>query len=265
MAYVPFRPDDFEKIPFGIRAGIGRMGDRIYSTYKFGYNSAISTAYEDVWSPGGTLSLLSAADTMNVSSASADDKGTPTAGTGARTIRLVGVDGSYNVITEDVTLNGQTAVATTSSFLRVYRAYVLTAGTGGVNAGAITIEDDGGSTTQCSIPAGYGQSEMAIYTIRAGYYGVITDFSFSSNVKGTDTLSVELTSVSEGGVMRVRYSVIAGGVQTVNNEYAERQAPIVIDPKTDVIVRAIKTGAGADASISASFSVLEIKAEEVNL
>ena len=43
-------------------------------------------------------------------------------------------DANYAEITEDVYLKGATEVVTTASFLRVNRAYVLTAGSSGTNA-----------------------------------------------------------------------------------------------------------------------------------
>lgn len=59
------------------------------------------------------------------------------AGTGARTVRIYGLDFAGNPLTENVTLNGQTKVTSAKSFWRVFGAKVLTAGTGRVNAGDI--------------------------------------------------------------------------------------------------------------------------------
>lgn len=145
---------------------------------KFGYNDSIgSGAYESIWESGGAYPFMSSADTLDVVSADANDT---SAGTGARTVELEGLDSNYAVITETVTMNGTTAVTTTASFLRIYRARVLTAGTSEENAGEITISDTTGSTTRATISAGQGQTLMAVYTVPAGKTAYIVKINVSS-------------------------------------------------------------------------------------
>lgn len=71
---------------------------------------------------------------LDFSSSSANDAA---AGTGARTVRIYGLDFNGNPLTEDVTLNGQSKVTSTNKFWRVFGAKTLTAGSGRVNAGDI--------------------------------------------------------------------------------------------------------------------------------
>jgi len=61
------------------------------------------------------------------------------AGTGARTINVMGLDANYVLQSEIVTLNGVTPVNTVNTFIRVHSASIQTAGSGGVNAGTITV------------------------------------------------------------------------------------------------------------------------------
>jgi hypothetical protein len=61
--------------------------------------------------PVGDLSYAAAALQMTVSSSSASDT---SAGTGARTVLITGLNANYAVISESVTMNGQTAVTTTN-------------------------------------------------------------------------------------------------------------------------------------------------------
>lgn len=260
MAYTKLDEAKYDKVPFNIRVETGNMGTRMRVADKFGYNSDVGTNYETIWSPGGTLSYLSAADTMDVVSSDAADKGTPTAGTGARTIFIEGLDGSYNHISEEVTLNGVTPVTTTNSFLRVYRAYVLTAGTGEVNAGTITISDTGGASTQAEIAAAYGESLMAIFTVRSGYTGYITNYRFS--IGGSDTAEVEIVSRSNG-VIRVRDLVNLAAGNTVVFTPGDQGGALRVDGQSDIYIRGKKTGAGGTTSISASFDVIEIRDEEI--
>ena len=75
--------------------------------------------------------------TMTISSADANDT---SAGTGARTVKVDFLDSTYAEFSETLTLNGQTAVSTSSSdCFRVNTMTVLTAGTGKVNAGKVYV------------------------------------------------------------------------------------------------------------------------------
>lgn len=173
----------YTKIPmngdpeFYLRVASGRVNHYSIIT-KFGTNEAVGTSTEDVWSPGGTLTYLTAAATLEAISSSVNDTA---AGSGAQTIRVYGLDANLEVITEDITMNGTSATtATTQSFFRVYRAFVLTCGTyGGTNAGTITIRVSSGGSTQAEIAyhsamaIGAGQTMGTHYTIPADYTAYI--------------------------------------------------------------------------------------------
>ena len=146
---------------------------------KFGSNPDIDSGQtEDIWNTGGTRSYLSAASTLIVVSSSTNDDGSP-AGTGAQTLTLEGLNGSGVQISETVTMDGTTNVTTSSSFLRLYRAYVATAGSGGTNAGTITVTTTTGGLTLCTIAAGLGQSQIGHFTIPASKTGYITRYMAS--------------------------------------------------------------------------------------
>jgi len=122
---------------------------------------------------------LGVAHLLDVISASTADNGL-TSGTGARTVEISGLDAQYRFQTETVILNGQTAVSTTKSFLRVFAAQVLSAGTGGKNAGAIVVYKTGtGGVITAGVPgtltsawvrilAEYGIGTSGMYTVPAG-------------------------------------------------------------------------------------------------
>lgn len=79
-----------------------------------------------------------AAAQRSIASASANDTA---AGTGARSVRITYFDGAGNgPLTETVTLNGTTPVNTVATNIRFIESMVvLTVGTGGTNAGVITL------------------------------------------------------------------------------------------------------------------------------
>lgn len=171
--------------PFGF--GISASGEPGYATVvKFGRNADVDAASaEDVWATGGTRTYLAAAETMDVVSDSANDDGDPV-GTGARTFRVEGLDGSGASVTEDVTLNGVTTVTTSQTYSIVFRAFVLTAGTVGSNDGTITITPTTTSAaTQATIAPGDGQTLVGHYTIPAGKTGYLVSASGGLEASGS--------------------------------------------------------------------------------
>ncbi len=123
------------------------------------YNSNIGTTQEDIWEYSGTtFTYFSSAATLKISSTSSSDDSP--SGTGARTVQITGLDSNYNEITETITMNGQSAVTTTQSFLRLNRALVVTAGSTGSNVGTIYIYNSSSSTT-----GGVPNTTSAIQTI----------------------------------------------------------------------------------------------------
>ena len=89
----------------------------VTSFRKFGRNNDIdtSTVPEEIWNGGGLRYYPSTAAALNVVSTNANDTA---AGTGARTVRVTGLDANWNEISEIVTLNGLTPVQTVNSYLR---------------------------------------------------------------------------------------------------------------------------------------------------
>lgn len=138
--------------------------------HKFGFSGAAGTTKETIWDQGGLYSYLSAATILKLSSSDANDTA---AGTGARTVHIYGLDGNYDEIDEVLPLNGQTAVNTAESYLRVYRMIVETAGSTGENEGDIYL---GNGTVTAGVPAdkyakvliGNNQTLMALYTVPRG-------------------------------------------------------------------------------------------------
>jgi hypothetical protein len=134
-----------------------------------GYNGNIGTADEEVWQvPTATQKLYvwpAAAATVKVKSSSANDTA---AGTGARTAQITGLLDGYIEDTEIVTLNGITNVDSAKAWLRINEVKVLTAGTGGVNAGNITVKDNTDTDILSWIEIGENISFQIIYTVPAG-------------------------------------------------------------------------------------------------
>lgn len=132
------------------------------------YHATGATTYAGFPSTGS-------AEQLEVFSGSVNDT---SAGSGARTVTVFGLDSNYNMISETITLNGTTSVFSTQSFIRAHTAYVATSGgtvaNSNTNAGDITIRMRTTTTVVfLIIPTGYNQTNNAGYTIPAGYTGIL--------------------------------------------------------------------------------------------
>jgi hypothetical protein len=242
--------------PFDLQVARGQI--TMHKTlFKFGNNADINGSLETVWSHGGIYVYPTVATVMKVSSTSADDAGT---GTGARTVVVSGLDANYNEISETVTLTGQTAVLTTNTFIRVFRAFVATAGSGGTAAGTIYV---GGGTVTSGVPAtvyaeiviGENQTQMALWTVPAGYtfYIYSGKFSASSNNVAQYILG-KFVFRPFGGVFRNSADITVNSA-VVNYDF---EIPLALPEKTDIEARAIALS-GTNFYVTAAFEGIYIK------
>ena len=225
--------------------------------FKFGNNPDSNGALETVWSLSSLYVYPTSATAMKVSSSSANDTA---AGTGARTIRVEGLNANYNEISEVVTLNGHTAVLTTNIFIRVFRSFVVTAGSTNTAAGTIYVGDGvvtAGvpATIYAEIPFGENQTLMAMWTVPNGYTLFLsrTSFSAASNNAAQYVLG-KLMARPFGGVFRNVADVTANS----NSIQYDFEVPIVIREKSDIEARVIAL-AGTNFYITASFEGIYIK------
>lgn len=125
-----------------------------------------ATVPETMSPVGGLLTFRTAAAVVEVVSSSTDDD---SAGTGARTIRIDGLDANWDMISEIVTLDGTTPVVTVGEFIRINAVEVTTAGTGRTNAGNITLRDASAGATRSYIAVGRGRAEVGMVSVPRGH------------------------------------------------------------------------------------------------
>jgi hypothetical protein len=220
-----------------------------FSVHKFGYNSAVGTTEEVIWTDGNGYSYLSAAEVLKVSSDDANDDGDP-AGTGARTVTIEGLDSSWIEQSETITLNGTTAVATSNSYLRVFRAYVVASGSGGVNAGLISINDNADTVTLAEIVAGRGQTQMALWTVPAGHTLFVTNFRAAEN----NTKKVRVRFYARDNALSNPSWRIQAPELVVNSSSESERFPIPLrfTEKSDIEIRGEEQASGG-GDVNASF------------
>jgi hypothetical protein len=136
----------------------------------FGYQSAIATTSICVWENATAYVYPNSAVSMSLVSASASDT--------AVTLLISGLDADYNQVTESIVLNGTSAVTTANNYLRINNVRT----TSGNAVGNITVNN--GGVTYAKILAGAGQTQMAQYTVPAGYTFYLTRVDVFSNNSG---------------------------------------------------------------------------------
>ena len=240
--------------PFELQVARGQIQAHSLVTIA-GYNSDVDTAWEMI-TPVGNLSYPAAALQMTVSSADADDT---SAGTGARTVLITGLDANYAVISETVTMNGQTAVTTTNSFLRINSMLVTTAGTSLANEGIIyigtgTVTSGVPATIYNVIAAGFNNATSSQYTIPAGYTGYLAVARIGlAQAAGTTLITARTRFVGTNGIALTGPVIVTNnGISTIDFPY-----PIAIAEKTRIQGEAI--GGAADNEAAGFFEIVLIK------
>lgn len=237
-------------VPFYTQVAQGKVPG--YSSFSvFGYNPDLDQVEESVWPDGGTVPHPTSASQLTIASSSSNDDGSP-AGTGARTVYIEGLDGSYNTISETVILNGTSGVTTSNSYLYVNQFYVATAGSGGANAGEITAKVS--ATLYDIIGVGENQRTTGHYCVPAGYTAYLMNGVFSSGqASGTTGVSGFLKSHGPDGIVRT----IA--VSTLNNGAVQYDFvnPTKIPEKYCIGATAI--GAANNNSVSSMFNILLVQ------
>jgi hypothetical protein len=203
----------------------------------FGHNDDVGTAWEVLSHNGGVQYYVSSAEVLQFSSSDGDDAD---GDTGARTVYIEGLDASYAIQSETVTLTGATDAPTASSYLRVHFIRVLTAGATGANEGIISVKDNAATNTIMTIAIGDNESHCAIYTVPSGKTLYLTHWiSSESSNKGSD---LGLWIRPFGGLWyNKRELPTLSNVLDLNINF-----PLGIAEKTDIEFRAMGVLAGAN-------------------
>lgn len=185
MSILRIKPDFFTEVRLGNVPGY-------LLTNQFGYNSGLPNGtWEHINELGLTAFPLSAASTVRIKAGgSAND--TAAGGSGAREVKVLGLDSSGNHVENTLTPDGANASASSSSsFWRIHRAWVSSCGTyGGANAADIVIENSAGSADIIRITAGVGESLAAEITVPSGKQGSLLSAHMATD--SVATVSVRL-------------------------------------------------------------------------
>ena len=233
-----------EEFDLNVARGKTRGASQIH---KFGAtpSQSINTT-ATVWDKGDTLYPWSAFDTAGVlvvAQVGANDNG--------KTLTVQGLDGDFNVVSEDFTLSSSGTVTGTQTFKRVYRGFLVD----GTNDGQINVSR--GGTQVLRILAGAGQTLMAVYTVPAGYTGYLYhgNCSAQSGADATGFMYVRYNTV--GTTFRVGHTFeVSGDGGPYDYKFS---FPQELAEKTDIDVRL--TTRSNNGRFTAAFDILLIKNE----
>ena len=146
----------------------------------FGNNDTVGTTYELITNLDASPTQLgTSGDGIEVVGGSTDDDGSP-AGTGAQTVKVKGLDTSFNIKEASLTLDGTTIVEqgdTTWTFIN--EAYITATGTGLASAGTLTFSNDAAGNNMGLIEAGDYGIRNCWWKVPAGHTGYVHGFWYS--------------------------------------------------------------------------------------
>ena len=237
-------------VPYNLRVAEGQITGAT-SLFKFGFNADVDTTEETVWTEGGDLVYPAAAAEVYISSSDVND--VSPGGTGVRTIKVQGLDANYLEIEEDIALNGQTQVITTKEYLRIFRAYVLTAGSNGASAGTVYVGTTGATAgVPPVVYASFGtanQTQMATYTVPASKTLYVDDITFTSAISAVNNYATVkfVTRAFASTAFRTKFIQ----VMQSNSNVSPFNYPLSIAAKTDIECRALTSN--TNNQVSAAF------------
>jgi len=200
---------------------------------KFGYSNDIANL-STIWDGSNIYTYSTSAGAVTVSSSSTDDTGA--------VIEVQGLDGDYNLVVQDITIDGTGA----TNLIRVFRARVKTPASGETgNVGIISVNI--GGQLRAKILAGKGQTLMAVYTIPAGKTGYLLNLTMSVD-KNVDVI-YKLMAREQGGGFNIKGQFGTFGTP-IDHNYP---IPLVFPEKTDIEIQA---DAGSACGGGATFDLI---------
>lgn len=222
--------------PIGLSIQRGNVGN-FSGVHKFGLNTAVGSGdFETVWDGNNIYTYPSSSGTATATSSDTDDN------TG--TVKIFGLDSNYDFAEETLTIGGS---AGTVSFIRVFRAVMITANTGTANVGTITITVS--TTTVAQIRVGYGQTLMCVYTIPRNYNAYLMQIDLGSSKDLENEIRFISKEIDNGNVWNTRAFITTRG-GFIEKNYA---VPVKFTEKTDLELVA---KASATSSVSAGFELI---------
>jgi hypothetical protein len=224
-----------------------------------GVNSAVGGT-EDIWNAAATVAAITQVSTAALLYASSTNAGDTT-----QTVTIVGLDGNYDEITESVLLTGQTAVATTKSFLRVNSVTISAAPAGIVyifyTCAVVAGVPQTASKVQSRIEVAALQAYNAIYTVPRNKIMYLTSLRYASTGSTTthDVVVSVIRKVYGGSNETVK---VVKYVDLATTNYVDEQIQLTDQPIMFAAKSEFRMTAGLAGGTALNITVLATFVEE---
>ena len=201
----------------------------------FGYQTSVTTASIPVWENASVYTYPTSALTMTYASTASE----------TLTMTVTGLDANYAVVTDTVTFTAGTSGTATNGtqFFRINSMVVTSTGTlGGTNVGTITAKN--GGTTYAQIAIGVGKTQMAIYTVPAGFSFHLNRIDVFASNPYTSANNLTFINWQQNPATKVAFNVAQSPFISILDIH--RQYPLIYTEKTDIQFR-VNTNAGTYA------------------
>lgn len=197
----------------------------------YGANPSVGVTTVPIWPCGPVEQFPASAQTLNIVSTSTSDT---LLGTGARSIRIAGLDDNYDPFFEDIDLDGTTPVTTSNRFFRVNNSFITAAGADNFNQGEITIDATTPAATIDCIPALIGISQTSTFTIPRAMDLLYITVVMSVGIKQSASVQLTHKEITEDGVGG-RWTYLTSNSTGSSTAMAPTPLPDVSFEKTDLV------------------------------
>jgi hypothetical protein len=125
------------------------------------------------------------------------------AGSGAKAVRLTYLDSNYVLKTEDIVMDGTTAVATVATDIRFVERFEVIQGAGAAGAIELWTANNGTGTAICGIAAATDNTFLCHHYVPAGQTCILTEWGTTSS----DEVNVKLKGQALFGANRVEQTL----------------------------------------------------------
>jgi len=193
----------------------------------FAFSNNVPNTFYTLWENTGTTQYAfpASAVVMTLASTSASDNT-------QATVLISGLDSTWALQTETVTLNGTTNVTTVKSFLRINSMVLTSPGTSQAsNVGIITAKN--GGITYAQMNAGIGKNQAAVYSVPNGYTMYLYSINaFNGDASAGNFLNYQVKSTNNALTNPVTLTVLQ---TSFDSRYqVPRVNPFPYTQKTDI-------------------------------
>ena len=217
-----------------------------------GYNVSIGTTEEGFSMNNARENYLTSAEQLQIVSFNANDT---SAGTGARTVLVSGLDANWAPISEAISMNGTTDVTTVNSYLRVNEIRVTSAGSAGSNQSLILAENNASSTRIHVIYTNHNLSGAGTYSVAAGKTFYLTHLTVTTDTADNTGLDLKIRAhdfENNNGVDEMRWRgrmMDASSSGLLQLDFSDN--PLVFTEKTDIEITGAALASGVGGSMLA--------------